>query len=261
KADAQSCEVRTIRPWDSIHLGKADKAWKSMRTLSERLGPRKGCEEQVDDEDSRIAVIKLLSYSFCAETILALCRPGEARLGALGPDRFRYVVETGPFALEYEDGREDDGLANARIDDGGSGFRHGHAKGLAAEGRLRMRALMIHAALQPYREGFSRGCGADGLPYWTHPGIRYCEETGLWSRSDQIMAGEDIFIAPTLGAAQKTRELLLPRGRWVHLWTSRTYPEGRTVVDTPLGNPAVFWREESAFSALFEDIRKAATRL
>ncbi len=246
RVDAVSLEVRSARPWERLYLGKADAAWKSMAALDARRGGGETCADGVSDADPVMALRKLLSYSFCAETVSALGSPGEPRLGETGSDRFRFIAETGPFGLEF-DCAPDPPL--------------GEGRGQSAEERLRLRARLIHAAIQPYREDFLRTRRALGLPYWAHPGIRFPEDTGLWARSDQIMAGNDIFLAPSLSAGQRSRELLLPRGRWVHLWTSREYPGGETVVDSPLGNPAVFWREASPFALHFEEIRKAATRL
>lgn len=126
-----------------------------------------------------------------------------------------------------------------------------------------VRALQLHEALTPYHAhcaGIRRG---DGIPSIAHPALRFPADSGLWERDDEYMYGPDILVAPSLAGTPRARRLLLPakEGAWVHFWTSRRYPSGEHVVDAPLGRPAVFYREESVFSALFDSMRLLAGRL
>jgi alpha-glucosidase (family GH31 glycosyl hydrolase) len=55
--------------------------------------------------------------------------------------------------------------------------------------------------------------------------------------------GSDVLVAPIFGPRLARTRVTLPRGRWVHVWSGRTYRGRRTVtVASPLGRPAVFTR-------------------
>lgn len=46
-----------------------------------------------------------------------------------------------------------------------------------------------------------------------------------------------------------------PGYEWVHLWTRTSYEGGQTIlVPVPLGQPAVFYRSDSAFKQVFESL-------
>lgn len=127
-------------------------------------------------------------------------------------------------------------------------------------GRRIKAALTIHEMLKPYRDFCSETWVEKGIPVLIHPAVYYPEEEGLWELRDQYMFGPDLLIAPTPEGGARTRRLWLPRDEWIHLWTSRHYRNGATVVDAPEGKPAVFYRKESRFVELFDAIRQKATR-
>ena len=55
------------------------------------------------------------------------------------------------------------------------------------------------------------------------------------------------------------RKVWLPRGKWVHFWTGKTYKGGRKhTVPAPLGETPVFYRKDGKFANLF---REAAAEL
>ncbi|HWR12606.1 MAG TPA: hypothetical protein VN445_12355 [Rectinemataceae bacterium] len=119
-------------------------------------------------------------------------------------------------------------------------------------------AAKVYEMLKPYREFCSRKWVKDGIPTLIHPALFYRDEDSLWEYRDQYMFGPDMLIAPTSDAG--ARRLCLPRDEWIHLWTSRRYRGGETVVDAPRGKPAVFYRSGSEFAGLFDSIRQKATR-
>jgi len=124
-----------------------------------------------------------------------------------------------------------------------------------------MRASELHAKLAEYHEYCSYLWQSKGLPVFCHPAIFYPEEKVLWNFDDAYLYGSDVLIAPSLPNDGRTRQLYLPDDEWVHLWTSRNFSGGVAVVDAPLGRPAVFYRKNSAFAALFDEVRKIAVRL
>ncbi|MDP9438633.1 MAG: alpha-glucosidase, partial [Actinomycetota bacterium] len=61
--------------------------------------------------------------------------------------------------------------------------------------------------------------------------------------------GSELMVAPVLDPGEKTVEVYLPAGRWVHLWSGRRYGSRdggtRPTVHAPIGEPAVFFMEGS----------------
>mgnify|MGYP001168821334 CR=1 FL=1 len=135
----------------------------------------------------------------------------------------------------------------------------------AAAGESALRALAVAArfydALKPYRERCSELWVERGIPVLSHPALSYPDEEKLWERSDQYLFGPDLLVAPGVTDRDGTRRLELPNDAWIHLWTSRHYPAGTTVVHAPAGRPAVFYRARSEFAPLFDALRQKASRL
>lgn len=135
----------------------------------------------------------------------------------------------------------------------------------AGSGDSAPRALAVAARLfdelKPYRERCSELWTERGIPLLSHPALAYPEEEKLWERSDQYLFGPDLLVAPGTTDRDGTRRLELPEDEWIHLWTSRHYPAGTTVVHAPAGRPAVFYRARSEFAPLFDALRQKAARL
>ncbi len=64
-------------------------------------------------------------------------------------------------------------------------------------------------------------------------------------------------VAPVLDPGEDTVEAYLPRGGWVHLWTGEEYGSSeRGVYETvraPIGEPAVFYKEDSDVGRKFRE--------
>ena len=73
----------------------------------------------------------------------------------------------------------------------------------------------------------------------------------------EYMYGDDLLVAPVLLPSVSSWSVYLPGPEtWVHLWTGAVV-QGNTNYDTPseLGYPPVFYRQNSTWKFLFEDIR------
>ena len=75
--------------------------------------------------------------------------------------------------------------------------------------------------------------------------------------------GEDLFVAPVLEEGATEREVTLPIGSWVDIWTgeqvevSRTTVE-ETTVEAPLGRPPAWARAGSAVAEDLDRWRQAS---
>jgi alpha-glucosidase len=94
-----------------------------------------------------------------------------------------------------------------------------------------------------------REAAETGLPVVRHPFIHYPDDPEVYGLEYQFMVGSDLMVAPVLDPGEDAVEVYLPAGRWVHLWSGGEYgsPEEGVweTVPAPIGEPAVFYREES----------------
>ena len=54
---------------------------------------------------------------------------------------------------------------------------------------------------------------------------------------------------------QKTWKIYLPEDNWVHVWNDKEYKKGWIEVEAPIGNPPVFYRKNSKFTELFQNLK------
>ncbi|MCK9348579.1 MAG: alpha-glucosidase [Sphaerochaeta sp.] len=115
------------------------------------------------------------------------------------------------------------------------------------------RMTRLHVALKPYLKEVVRENAEQGIPVMRPLFLHYPEEA-FFNNKDSYLLGRDLLVAPVLKEGVESRELVLPSGRWVHLFTKERFQGGSCCVDAPLGMPPVFFREESAFASLFHSI-------
>lgn len=74
----------------------------------------------------------------------------------------------------------------------------------------------------------------------------------------QYMYGPDLVVAPILTQGATHGDVYLPRGTWIHLWHGGDYSGLKTYknISAPLGQPVVFYNNESTYKSMFEAIRK-----
>lgn len=232
---------------EELALGLSPTPGKAMASLTAYRGLRdrgKGLAVGAAWGAEPAAILRvILSYSFSGEPMpYVQIEEGGRNSSKLEAARMRFALEMAAFApafssLDFE--------ANAD----------------PTEAALYRRSKALFELLSPYRQRCVVAWAAEGLPLWSHPGLRFDGDPQLWERDDQFLFGPDLFVAPSLGAESGPRRLRLPLAPWVHLWTSRRFSGGPVTVDAPLGLPAVFYRLDSPFAGLFDEIRKAATRL
>ena len=97
-----------------------------------------------------------------------------------------------------------------------------------------------------------------GLPFMRPLFLEFEADLPGCTIQDEYLLGSDLLIAPVLQQGARTRELHLPFGNWVHLWTGT----GNTVTNNALGNEItaaaaigeslVFCRADSCWRSIFE---------
>ena len=72
----------------------------------------------------------------------------------------------------------------------------------------------------------------------------------------EYLLGRDLLVAPVIKEGAVEREVYLPEDEWVHLWTGEICRGGRIRVQAPLGQIPVFYRKESSWKAVFQELRE-----
>jgi alpha-glucosidase (family GH31 glycosyl hydrolase) len=125
------------------------------------------------------------------------------------------------------------------------------------------RFAKVYASWEPYRTELVREAAETGLPVVRHPFVTYPRDPEVYHLDYQFMVGSELMVAPVLDPGEDTVEVYLPAGRWVHLWTGKTYgspTEGiYETVRAPIGEPAVFFKEGSEAGRRFsEELQRQA---
>ena len=117
------------------------------------------------------------------------------------------------------------------------------------------RLVRLHILLKPYLKDAAARNTAEGIPVMA-PVFLYCPEVSFFTCKDQYLLGADLLIAPVLKEGAVSRNVRFPRGMWRHLFTDQSYTPGNYEVMAPLGEPPVFYRDGSKYTALFAGIRQ-----
>lgn len=129
------------------------------------------------------------------------------------------------------------------------------------------RMSKVYRALAPYRKTIVAEAAAKGWPVVRHLAMHHPDDPRAWEIDDQFLLGDQILVAPiknkcwTWPACPYDKEVWLPKGRWVHLWSGKVFGSATASstisVKAPIGEPAVFYPEGSPVGAAFVAALKA----
>ncbi len=86
----------------------------------------------------------------------------------------------------------------------------------------------------------------DGSPVMRTMFYEFPEDKKCWDLYDQYMFGSDILVAPVTQAGIREREVYLPQGKWINVYTNEALEGGKTItVPAPLEIIPLFVRENS----------------
>ena len=130
------------------------------------------------------------------------------------------------------------------------------------------RMVRVHVALAPYRRGLMAAAEAAGAPLARPLFVEFPADAGSLGVWKAFMLGPELLVAPVLDAgASEVRAYFPPlppaAGRWVHVWTGAAVngtgaAPTRATVGAPLGQPPVFFKENSAAGAALAAAMRAA---
>lgn len=117
------------------------------------------------------------------------------------------------------------------------------------------RMSQVHARLAPYVRALSDEAVATGLPL-QRPLFLHYDDPAYYDVQDQYLYGADMLVAPVVEADRTERDVILPEGEWVHLWSGAHYTQGTHAIAAPYGEPPVFTRKDSPFAPLFASVKE-----
>ena len=117
------------------------------------------------------------------------------------------------------------------------------------------RRSRVHAALAPWVRHLCDEAAATGLPAQRPLFLHYPEDRETFTIQDQYLYGADLMVAPVIEEGAVMRDVYLPEGEWVHVWTrQKLSTQAGNTFDAPIGSPPVFWRKGSEYADLFSSL-------
>ena len=115
------------------------------------------------------------------------------------------------------------------------------------------RMARVFRALFPYRKELVTEASLRGWPIVRPLFFHFPNDTRTYSIDyQQFLFGSELLVAPILDRGATTKQVYLPDGNWVNVWTGETQGGGRdVVVPAPLGRPPVFFRAGSRAGEAF----------
>jgi len=109
----------------------------------------------------------------------------------------------------------------------------------------------VYAALGNYRKTLIQEATTKGYPIVRHPLLHYPNDSKLYNLSAlgyEFMLGQEFLVSPILKPKAIEKNVYLPVGEWVHLWSGQVFnsEQGITVtIPASLGQPPVFFLKGS----------------
>lgn len=118
------------------------------------------------------------------------------------------------------------------------------------------RFAKIYKAWNFYRSLLVMEASTRGWPIVRHLFLHYPHDPNTQRLEFlQFLIGSEILVAPVSDPGVQTKDVYLPQGQWVHLWTGRIYGhphQGRWLrIHAPLGSPPVFYKRGSSIGERF----------
>jgi alpha-glucosidase len=113
----------------------------------------------------------------------------------------------------------------------------------------------IYKHLKPYIKAAVTENAQAGLPVQRPLFMHYEDDAESYDIKFQYLFGRDLLVAPVYNQGETVKKVYLPQDKWVHVWSGEKFTGGWIKVDAPIGQPAVFYREEATNIALLSSIK------
>ena len=115
--------------------------------------------------------------------------------------------------------------------------------------------IRLYTHLKSYMKSAVRENAAKGMPVQRPLFMHYEHDEESYDIQYQYLLGRDLLVAPVHQQGVSTWNVYLPEDQWIHVWSGRKFSGGWVEVDAPLGQPPVFYRENSAQAELLAGLR------
>lgn len=117
------------------------------------------------------------------------------------------------------------------------------------------RLTRIFKLLKPYTQHYIEAFNTTGLAMQLPLFIFYEGDSKSYEYCYQYMYGEDILVAPVYSEGVDEWEIYLPDDKWINIWSGEEFKPGVQTVEAPVGFTPAFYRENSIFSSLLEQVK------
>jgi alpha-glucosidase len=118
------------------------------------------------------------------------------------------------------------------------------------------RLTEIYTILAPYTKSLVKINAASGLPVQRPLFLHYEKDEKTYDIQTEYLFGEDMLVAPVYLPDVQGWEVYLPKDEWIHLWSGEEYRGGTVKVKAAIGYTPVFYKKNSRFKNIFEEIQK-----
>ena len=122
------------------------------------------------------------------------------------------------------------------------------------------RLVDIYTVLSPMLKSLVRENAESGLPVQRPLFLHHEDDPRCFGEQFEYLLGRDVLVAPVWQEGRSEREVYLPEGDWVHLWSGEHCGKGEHTVPAPLGHTPVFYLADSEWAPLMEGIRSRFSR-
>jgi alpha-glucosidase len=105
------------------------------------------------------------------------------------------------------------------------------------------RMSQIHFHLKPY------------FRYVLQNSYQKQKSTLIPHQNCQYFIGDDLLIIPVTQPDIIKWKIIIPNGKWIHIWTNEIFEKNQYEINASIGYPPVFYRSNSQWKELFQQIR------
>ncbi|MDA9557592.1 alpha-glucosidase [Vibrio sp.] len=117
------------------------------------------------------------------------------------------------------------------------------------------RMTKIFKHLKPYIKDACTVAAEKGIPVQRPLFMHYENDAESYDIKYQYLFGRDLLVAPVYNQGETKKKVYLPQDNWVHVWTGDVFNGGWIEVDAPIGQPAVFYRQDADNVELLSNIK------
>ena len=113
----------------------------------------------------------------------------------------------------------------------------------------------IYTALSPMMKELVHENATKGTPVQRPLFMHNESDERSYTEQFEYLLGSDVLVAPVYTEGATDRQVYLPGDGWIHLWTGKEYGAGDAVVEAQMGDTPVFYKKDSKYAGLMQEIR------